>query len=48
MYSAPAVECVLNPDEVLNQRRYGGFASWPTAQPQQRRHGWDSNPQSPA
>ena len=23
MYSVPAVECVLNPDEVVNQRRYG-------------------------
>jgi len=33
MYSVPAVECVLNPDEVVIQRRYGGFASLPTASP---------------
>jgi hypothetical protein len=31
MYATPAVECVLNPDEVVNQRRYGGFTSLPTA-----------------
>ena len=47
MYSVPAVECVSNPDEVVIQRRYGGFASLPTASPKRRR-GWDSNPQTPA
>jgi len=33
MYSVPAVECVSNPDKVVIQRRYGGFASLPTASP---------------
>ena len=47
MYSIPPVECVLNPDEVVIQRRYDGFASLPTASPGRRR-GWDSNPQTPA
>ena len=31
MYSVPAVECVSSPDEVVIQRRYGGFTSLPTA-----------------
>ena len=47
MYSVPAVECVSSPDEVVIQRRYGGFTSLPTASPKRRR-GWDSNPQTPA
>ena len=47
MYLVPAVECVSNPDEVVIQRRYGGFASLPTAS-SGRPRGWDSNPQTPA